>query len=172
MIVGTVDDVIDKSWTQTMKTTGKKFAMHKFGAQLSYRIVDVATGQVKFSDMYNQSHGSQGRGADYAAFARKAADAVGQKIINAIYPIFVSSLHGKTVYLAQGGNTLKTGQKMRLIKYGNPIIDPYTKESLGKEEIQIGMVRITDVQAKMAQARIIKSSTNLAAEFSPKSFIE
>lgn len=171
MIVGTVDDVIDKRWIQTMKTTGKKFAMHKFGAQISFRIIDVATGQVKFSDMYNQARKSQGKGADYMAFARKAADSVGQKIINAIYPIVVSSVRGKTVHLAQGGNTLKAGQKMELVKYGEAIIDPYTNESLGKEEIPVGIVRVTNVQAKMAQAKIIKCSINLAAEFSPKNFI-
>jgi curli biogenesis system outer membrane secretion channel CsgG len=171
IIVGTVDDVIDKRWTQTMKTTGKEFSMYKFGAQLSYRIIDVATGQVKFSDTYNQSRKSQGKGADYMAFARKAADAIGQKIINAIYPVVVASVRGKTVYLAQGGNTLKPGQKMELIQYGELIIDPYTKESLGKEEIQIGMVRVTDVQAKLARAEIITSSIDLAAEFAPKSFI-
>jgi galactitol-specific phosphotransferase system IIB component len=171
IIVGTVDDVIDKRWTQTMKTTGKKFTMYKFGAQISFRIIDVATGQVKFSDTYSQSRKSQGKGADYMAYARKAADAVGQKIINAIYPIVVASVRGKTVYLAQGGNTLKAGQKMELIQYGEPIIDPYTKESLGKEEIQIGMVRVTDVQAKLARAEIITSSIDLAAEFAPKSFI-
>jgi hypothetical protein len=83
----------------------------------------------------------------------------------------VSSVRGKTVYLAQGGNTLKAGQKMELIQYGEAIIDPYTNESLGKEEIQVGMVRVTTVQAKMAQAKIIKCSINLAAEFSPKNFI-
>jgi len=171
IIVGSVDDVIDKRWTQTMKSTGKKFAMHKFGAQISFRIIDSATGQVKFSDMYNEARNSQGKGADYMAFASKAADSVGQKIINAIYPIVVSSVRGKTVYLAQGGNTLKAGQKMELIKYGEAIIDPYTNESLGKEEIQVGTVQVTTVQAKMAQAKIIKSSINLAAEFSPKSFI-
>lgn len=171
IIVGTVDDVIDKRWTQTMKTTGKKFAMYEFGAQISYRIIEVATGQVKFSDTYNQSRKSQGKGADYMAFARSAADAVGQKIINAIYPIVVASVRGKTVYLAQGGNTLKAGQKMELIQYGEPIIDPYTKESLGKEEIQIGTVRVTDVQAKLARAEIITSSVDLTAEFAPKSFI-
>lgn len=171
MIVGTVDDLIDKRWTQTMKTTGKKFAMHKFGAQISYRIIDAATGQVKFSDMYNQAHKSHGKEADYMAFAKNAADSVGQKIINAIYPIAVSSVSGKTVYLAQGGNTLKAGQNMELIKYGEPIIDPYTRESLGKEEIQIGMVRVTNVQAKMAKAKIITSSVDLSAEFKPKSFI-
>ncbi|MGD8648849.1 MAG: CsgG/HfaB family protein [Desulfobacterales bacterium] len=171
MIVGAVDDVIDKRWTQTMKTTGKKFAMHKFGTQISFRIIDVATGQVKFSDMYNQGRKSQGKEADYMVFARKAADSVGQKIINAIYPVVVSSVRGKKVYLAQGGDTLKVGQKMELIKYGEPVLDPYTNESLGKEEIQIGMVQVTTVQAKLAQAKIITSSIDLAAEFSPKSFI-
>ncbi len=45
------------------------------------------------------------------------------------------------------------------------------KESLGKEEIQIGTVRVTDVQAKLARAEIITSSIDLAAEFAPKSFI-
>jgi hypothetical protein len=33
------------------------------------------------------------------------------------------------------------------------------------------MVRVTKVQAKLAQAKIITSSIDLAAEFSPKSFI-
>jgi len=171
IISGMIDDVIEKRWTQTMKATGKKFAMHKFGTQLSFRIIDVATGQVMFSDMYNQTRNSQGRNTDYMASARKAADSVGQKIINAIYPIMVSSVRGKTVYLAQGGNTIKKGQKMELIQYGERIIDPYTKEFLGKEEIQVGMVRVTNVQAKLAQAKIIKSSIDLAAEFSPKGFI-
>jgi hypothetical protein len=171
IIVGAVDDIVDKRWTQTMKTTGKKFAMHRFGSQISYRIIDVATGQVMFSDMYDRSDKSRGKVPKYTALARNAADSVGQKIINAIYPIVVTSVRGKTVYLAQGGGTLKTDQKMELIKYGDPIIDPYTKESLGREEIQIGMVRITKIQSKMAQAKIITSSIDLSAEFALKSFI-
>jgi TolB-like protein len=171
VIVGSVDEVIHKRWTQTMKTTGKTFLMNKFGAQLSYRIIDAATGQVKFSDVYNQTHKLNGESSDYMVLASSAAESVGQQIINAIYPIVVSSVHGKTVYLAQGGKTLKSGQKMALIKYGEPIIDPYTKESLGKEEIKVGMVRVETVQAKLAQARILNSSIDLTTEFSPKSFI-
>ena len=171
IIVGAIDDVVDKSWTQTMRTTGKKFTTHQFGAQISYRIIDVATGQVLFSDMYDRTDKSQGKGPNYSVLARNAADSVGEKIINAIYPIVVISVRGETVYLAQGGGTVKPDQKMELIQYGDSIIDPYTKESLGREEIQIGMVRITKVQSKMAQAQIITSSIDLAAEFAPKSFI-
>jgi hypothetical protein len=171
IIVGAIDDVIDKRWTQTMKTTDKEFAMHQLGSQISYRIIDVATSQVLFSDMYDRSDKSRGKGPNYSTLARNAADSVGQKIINAIYPIVVTSVHGKTVNLSQGGGTVKIDQKMELIKYGDMVIDPYTKESLGREEIQIGMVQITKVQSKMAQAKIITSSIELAAEFAPKRFI-
>ena len=66
---------------------------------------------------------------------------------------------------------MSVGQKMALIQYGESIIDPYTKESLGREEIEIGMVQVTGIQSKMAKAKILTSSVDLAAEFAPKSFI-
>ena len=97
LIVGTVEEFSHKRWAKTMKSTGKKFPMYKFGAGISYRIIDAATGQVKFSDSHNQSKSGQGNGTDSRVSARKAAEAVGQKIINAIYPIVVASVRGDTV---------------------------------------------------------------------------
>ena len=171
IIVGTVEEYSHKRWSRTMKTTGKKFPMYKYGAGISYRIIDVATGQIKFSDGHSQSRSGQGSGPNSSATARKAAEVVGQKIINAIYPIVVASVRGETVFLAQGGGTMSVGQKMALVQYGESIIDPYTKESLGREEIEIGMVQVTNIQSKMAKAKIITCSVDLAAEFAPKSFI-
>ena len=66
---------------------------------------------------------------------------------------------------------MSVGQKMALVQYGESIIDPYTKESLGREEIEIGMVQVTGIQSKMAKAKIITCTVDLAAEFAPKSFI-
>lgn len=171
LIVGTVEAFSSKRWAKIMKSTGKKFPMYQFAAGISYRIIDVATGQVKISDSHSQSKSGQGNGADPQVSARKAAEAVGQKIINAIYPIVVASVRGETIFLAQGGGTMSVGQKMALIQYGEPIIDPYTKESLGREEIEIGMVEVTGIQSKMAKAKVLTSSVDLASEFAPKSFI-
>lgn len=171
IIVGSVDDVIDNRWKQSMKNADKQFTMHNFGAQLSYRIIDAATGQVKFSDTYNKVDELNGSKSDYMMLANLVADSIGEKIVNAIYPIVVTSVRGKTVYLAQGGKTLKVGQKMELIRYGDSIIDPYTNESLGREEITVGMIRVDKVQAKLSQAQVIDSSIDLASEFSPESFV-
>ena len=40
-------------------------------------------------------------------------------------------------------------------KLGEKLIDPYTKESLGREEIFAGEIQITRVNAKTSDARII-----------------
>ena len=52
--------------------------------------------------------------------------------------------------------------KYKLIQYGNKISDPVTKESLGFEEIEIGIVKIVSVRAKTSTAVVVKSSVNLA----------
>ena len=35
--------------------------------------------------------------------------------------------------------------------------DPYTKESLGRKEVVVGTVKITNVQSKMSTAKILKT---------------
>jgi hypothetical protein len=90
------------------------------------------------------------------SIASKVADSVGNDIINAIYPILVVDIDGDRVTLGQGGKTLKIGDKLKLIKYGEKIHDPYTGESLGYTEIEIGIVKITSVQSKLSIAEVVK----------------
>jgi curli biogenesis system outer membrane secretion channel CsgG len=171
LIVGTVNDFKETRWTQRMQSTGKEFNLQRLDLQLAYRIIDVATGQIKFSDTYRYGEESQGSGFDHMAIARKAANSIGEKIINAIYPIVVASVREKTAYLSQGGNTLRVGQRLDVIKLGAPITDPYTKESLGREETRVGEIEVTDVQAKLAQAVIVKSTVDIAADFAAGNYI-
>ena len=171
LIVGTVNDFKETRWTQRMQSRGKEFNLQRLDLQLAYRIIDVATGQIKFADTYRYGDESQGSSADHMAIARKAANSIGDKIINAIYPIVVASVRDKTAYLAQGGNTLRVGQKLDVIKLGAPITDPYTKESLGREETRVGESEVTDVQAKLAQAVIVKSTVDIAADFAAGNYI-
>ena len=41
------------------------------------------------------------------------------------------------------------------------MIDPYTKESLGREEIEVGAVKILTVSPQVSDARIIESIIDL-----------
>ena len=50
--------------------------------------------------------------------------------------------------------------KYKVVRLGKRLVDPYTKESIGREEVEVGLVRVTDVQAKSSTAKIL----NLKAE--------
>ena len=70
---------------------------------------------------------------------------------------------------------LTVGQKLKLVKLGPPLVDPYTKESLGRQEITVGEVEITDVQAKMSTAMVtrlddeVEASTLIVRPYETKS---
>ena len=151
---------------KTMKSTGKVFKKTTFSAELSFRIIDVATTQVKFADTISTTVGS-----NYKNLRNRLSDKVAETILNAIYPIRVVSVSGKNITLGQGGKSIKKNAKYNLVKLGERIIDPYTKESLGRKEIQIGTVTITDVQSKMSTAKIVKSKIKDVDELLKYDFI-
>ena len=47
-------------------------------------------------------------------------------------------------------------QVWRVFAVGKELIDPDTKEVLGKEEVEIGKVRVTDVLPKFSKASIVE----------------
>jgi hypothetical protein len=48
---------------------------------------------------------------------------------------------------------------------GKNLVDPYTGESLGKQEIPLGEIEITDVQAKTTLAKITRGTTEINNQF-------
>ena len=159
LIVGEVESARSETQKRVMTTTGQEIVTQKAMGRVSYRIIDVATTQIKFSDSASGMVASNSLGDA----ARKAASDAGEKILNAIFPIRVISMNNSNAVLAQGGDTLKKGDLYQLVQLGSRIVDPYTKESLGREELVIGQIQITDVQAKSSSAKIVR----LDVEFLP-----
>ncbi|MCG8565738.1 MAG: hypothetical protein MI747_11725, partial [Desulfobacterales bacterium] len=171
IVVGQINKAVFKKWYKEMKSTGKKFAMSRYGGAFTYRILDVATGQIVFSQLYDGIRTHEGDLPDMSRIAGKNAEAIGRQIVQGIFPLAVVSVSGKSVYLGQGGETIVKGQKYKLIQYGKTLFDPYTKESLGREEIEVGVVQVVDVQAKTSRAKILKSSLDINQAFAPNAFI-
>ena len=153
----------------TMRSTGQQIKNVQTGARISYRIIDVATTQIKLSDTvaYDPSQGK--------STVRNMADYIstvaGQTIVNAIYPVSVVSSVGKQVTLGQGGKTIRMGERFNLIRYGKDIFDPHTKESLGREEIVVGVVKVTNVQPKTSTAKFLEGSQGISGSFAPNTYI-
>ncbi|SDL53520.1 hypothetical protein SAMN05660337_3225 [Maridesulfovibrio ferrireducens] len=171
IVVGQINKVVAKKWFKEMKSTGKKFPMSQYGGSFTCRVIDVATGQVVFSQLYENIKTIQGSLPDMSRISKKDADVVGRKIVDGIFPLVVVSVSGKSIYLGQGGETVKKGQKFTLVQYGKRMVDPYTKEFLGREEVAIGIVQVVDVQAKTSRANILKCSVDMNKVFTPNGFI-
>ena len=171
IIVGQVNKTVANQWYKVMKSTGKKFPMARYGAALTYRVMDVATGQILASQLCDNIQTQQGRLPDMSHIAKTTSEKVGRTIVEGIFPLTVVSVSGKSVFLGQGGETVKKGQKFRLVQYGKRIIDPHTKESLGREEKNVGVVKVVDVQAKVSRATILSADIDIAKLFAPNAFI-
>lgn len=165
MVVGIVEDA--SLSTRKRVLAGKELQSTTGLFTVSYRIIDAATGQVKLSDSWSSSKSV----TSLNSLINVAAEDVGRQITDAIYPISVESVSGNILYLGQGGKSIRAGQLYRMIRLGDQIIDSYTGESLGRQEQDVGLVEIVDVQNKVTKARVIHSDVDLNAEFSPSSFI-
>ena len=86
---------------------------------------------------------------------------VGNIIVESIYPIRIISASKTQAVLGQGGKTIKIGDIYKIYQLGEKMIDPYTKESLGREEIEVGAVKILTVRPKFSDARILESIIDL-----------
>lgn len=177
VLVGTINNIFLREQTRKLSTVDKVIKSVAGNASISYRIIDVPTGQIKFSQTFNKDlRGSVKSLSDPMAASMEAvivvADAIGIKILEAIYPFVVEKIEGDKVVIGTGGDVIKVGDQYRLIQYGQKIIDSYTKESLGKKEKIIGMVEITEVTPKMSYAKILNTSVkDLGSIFKPKGFI-
>ncbi|MEK9685437.1 MAG: hypothetical protein VW226_12880 [Rhodospirillaceae bacterium] len=151
LVTGVVEKAYSTNKIFKMQSTGQVIKTPQIGGRVTYRILDVASSQVKLAgtEKIHRESGSLDSVAD--ALSKQ----IGEKILNAIFPIFVLSIEGNQVTLGQGGDTVKNGGIYSLVRLGKEIIDPYTRESLGQKETVVGAVRVIDTQSKLSTARIV-----------------
>jgi len=180
ILVGNLEDIGFGTVKVMMKTSSAEFEKTSGVAEFSYRIIDVATRQVAFADHVSlrasatdlkeiRIMGAEKKPA--ALLAKIIANKVGQKVLDAIYPILLINANERGVFLGQGGTSMKIGDQFDVFQYGERMVDPYTKEFLGREEAYVGTIEIVRVRPKYAQAKIIISDIDIIKEFKPKKFV-
>lgn len=165
MIVGVIDDA--SIHTQTAELAGRTLTAKSATLSISYRVIDAPTGQIKMADSWTGAMS----GGSIEGLATQAADVISRQIVDSIAPIKVESVLGDQLFLGQGGKSIKVGQRYRLLLSGDVIVDSYTKESLGRQEIEVGLIEVVEVQSKIAKAKVLKSSVNIAEKFPTSTFI-
>ena len=152
IVVGALEEASSRVESTKMVSTGQIIKTPKIKMRVAYRVLDVASTQIKFA---STSKGMRESGS-LDTLADVLSSEAGQKILNAIMPIYVLGISGDKLTVGQGGDTLKEGANFSLMRLGEEIRDPYTGESLGQMESKVGTVAVESVQAKTAIVKIVK----------------
>ncbi len=149
---------------QQQRVTGRVTTRSVAPVSIDVRVVDVATGQIKFAQTY-QNPGRLHASVSLAQYAADVGADIGQVIGTAIYPIAVAGVSETDVTFNQGGDTVQVGRIYRLVSLGQPLVDPYTRESLGPQEQEVARAEVTSVTDRTATARVV--SGKLTAPIKP-----
>ncbi len=125
---------------------------------VGYRILLVSTQQIKWSDTISGSFPIKHKGSTEAVVA-SASDKIATKILNSIlsniYPPMIVAVTANNIVINQGGNSVSVGERFKVFSKGERLVDPYTHEFLGYEEIEAGEIVIKSVKPKVSYAKLI-----------------
>ena len=139
---------------------------------VDFRLVEFATGQIKVARTAPvQLNPIQARAAAgglpetdaSVALAQAVATLVSETITDTAYPITVVEApgEGEEIVLNQGGERLKVGARYSVLALGEALLDPQTKEGLGRAETVVGLVEVSRVTAKLSYAKILQQKRSL-----------
>ncbi len=90
------------------------------------------------------------------AMARDLAEKIANRVADVIFPAKVLLKRDKEVTINRGeGGGVAVGDTFNVYALGEELTDPDTKESLGREEVKVGRVKITQVNPKTSTAEIL-----------------
>ena len=90
------------------------------------------------------------------AVSRDMAEKIANRVANVIFPAKIIAKRDKEVTINRGeGGGVAVGDTFNVFALGEELIDPDTKESLGREEVKVGKVKITQVNPKTSVADIL-----------------
>jgi TolB-like protein len=153
VIVGVVTDATVKAETAYIQSIGRTVTgPSTAAAKISYRVIETATGRIELADSWETTGRPSGKLEDTAGLA---SEEVARSIMDALFPMRVERVSNGVFYLGQGGKSVKAGEQYRVVRLGNDIVDSYTNEIIGREEEDIGVIAIFEIEPKLAKARLV-----------------
>jgi hypothetical protein len=171
LLVTTIDDFEDSTERMEFKTLNQVGIKRKIRIGAVAKIYDSSTG--KLLESANIKTEKKDDRADSTALQKNAeltdallADAVQEtatkvatRVADVIFPVRVLIKRDKQITINRGeGAGVEVGQVWNVYALGEELIDPDTKESLGREEVQVGKARIVNITPKTSTAEILEDT--------------
>ncbi len=178
LLVSTVDDFQDYVEKATFEGTGRTATKRMFRFSIVGKIYDSATGKLLESANFqtgNDAFKQIQQERDYSvkdgelsdemmvAVSRTLAEKIANRVADVIFPAKVLVKRDTQVTVNRGeGAGVTVGDVFTVFALGEEMIDPDTKESLGREEVKVGKVKIAEITPKFSKADILED-TGIAA---------
>jgi curli biogenesis system outer membrane secretion channel CsgG len=93
------------------------------------------------------------------AVARSRAEKIAVHVADVVFPAKVIARRDTQVTINRGeGAGVAIGEVFNVFALGDEMIDPDTKESLGRDEVKVGQIKITEVDPKFSKADVIEDT--------------
>ena len=172
IIVGRLDFLVLEKIEKKFLTSDKILKKEIGTLNFSYRVIDVPTGQIKYSSKVALEVDIKKQTQPIPYLFNLTAQEAGLEIMYAIYPILVEKIEDDLLYLGQGGNQIKVDDNFTIYeRTDSKILDTYTGETLGNVEKVVGKATIIDSNAKFSVAQIIEQKYDLIEDFKPRKYM-
>ena len=169
LTVLTVDDYDDQTERLDQKLSNTTLTKRTIRLSLITKIYESASGKLLESvsksmsstdaqQTFNEASNDAGISDSLIRTVVKgSADWAATQVVDVVFPVKVITKSDKSVTANRGeGSSVLVDQVWRVFTVGKELIDPDTKEVLGKEEVEVGKVRITDVLPMFSKASILE----------------
>ena len=177
LVYGTITKLGITEKSSTLPIPGMTSKSKTYEMMVDLRLVNVATGKVILANNVGVDSKSEGQfnfgqlfgnsptstssteGDPMGDIQRLAAIEIAGVITLTIRPIkVVTAQSDGTVILNYGGVVLGNEDYLRLYEVGEGFVDPDTGEILGVEEIQIGILKVSEVLEKFTKSRLVSGT--------------
>ncbi len=171
LLVTTVDDFQDYVEKATFEGTGRSATKRVFRLSVVGKVYDASTGKLLESVNFQTGNDEfkriqeersytvkDGELSDemMVAVSRDMAQKIANRIADVIFPAKVLLKRDKEITINRGeGGGVAVGDVFNVYALGEELTDPDTKESLGREEVKVGKVKINQVNPKTSTAEIL-----------------
>lgn len=174
LLVATVDDFDDYIEKATFAGTGQTATKRVFRFSIVGKLYDSTTGkliesanfqtgndefkQIQMDRNYTEKNGELSDEM-MVGIARSMAEKIALHIADVIVPAKVLIKRDNIVTINRGeGGGVAEGDVFNVFAQGEELKDPDTGESLGREEVKVGQVKISQVNAKTSQAQVMEDT--------------
>lgn len=165
IIVGGVEEFSGKIYTTRQRLTHRDVTNYEGSAIVSYRILVMATRQIKWSDTIRLDLATlpgETLDARFDTAITEIARQIGEQTLENIYPMKIVDVPtdgSDEVVIGRGGIALVPGERFTVMSTSDRvIIDPDTGEPLGRRETPAALLEITRVDSKLSYAKVIGGS--------------